>query len=145
MPTESEMITLSGHFCASLYVGHEVRSRSVLNYRITVSGSPDLSHYFIQLQPLEQIICINGSLNSCINGRLNNYIKGSLNIRLDDGLVPEPHIKTNKQTKESLVVHFCVVLERMKKRPLTFHTQLKQQISQFLCTKVMLYTIFMSF
>ena len=36
MGTESEMIMLSGH------VGHERRSRLVLNYRITVSGSPNL-------------------------------------------------------------------------------------------------------
>ena len=35
----SEMITLSGYLCASLHVGHARRSRPVLNYRITVSGS----------------------------------------------------------------------------------------------------------
>ena len=42
MGTKSEMIMLSGHLCASLHVGHARKSMSVLNYRITVSGSPDL-------------------------------------------------------------------------------------------------------
>ena len=44
MGTESEMIKLSGHLFASLHVGHARRSRAVLNYRITVSGIPDLIH-----------------------------------------------------------------------------------------------------
>ena len=38
LPTESEMITLSRQFCASLHVGHARRSWPVLNYRIS-SGS----------------------------------------------------------------------------------------------------------
>ena len=42
MGTESEMILLSGHLFVSLHVGHARRSRLVLNYRINVSGSPDL-------------------------------------------------------------------------------------------------------
>ena len=41
MGTESEMITLAGDLCASLHVGHERRSRLVLNFRITDSGSLD--------------------------------------------------------------------------------------------------------
>ena len=47
MRTESEMITLSGHLCKSLHVGHAKRSRLVSNYKITVSGSQDLIHSFI--------------------------------------------------------------------------------------------------
>ena len=42
MGTESEMITPSGHLCASLHVEHARRSRPVLNYKITVSGIPHL-------------------------------------------------------------------------------------------------------
>ena len=48
MGTDSEMITLSGHLYASLHVGYARRSRPVSNYRITVSGSPDLINSFYQ-------------------------------------------------------------------------------------------------
>ena len=43
--SHSEMITLLGHLWASLHVRHARRSRPVLNYRNTVSGSPDLMFY----------------------------------------------------------------------------------------------------
>ena len=43
--TKSVMITLSRHLCASPNVGHARRSRPVLNYRITDSGSLDQSNF----------------------------------------------------------------------------------------------------
>ena len=54
MGTDSGMITLSGHLCASLHVGNARRSRSVLNYRITVPGSPDLIHSLICMSLLRR-------------------------------------------------------------------------------------------
>ena len=70
MGTEIEMIMLSGHLCASPHVGHARRSRLVLNYRITVSGSPDLIIYLVKCA----IIFILLSKANNESNLINNYI-----------------------------------------------------------------------
>ena len=58
LPIESEMITLSRHFCMSQNLGHARRSRLVLNYRI-IFGSLDLiRHYHILYEIKAQVIIL---------------------------------------------------------------------------------------
>ena len=70
MGTKSETMSLSGHLFASLLVGNARRSRLVLNYRITVSGSPDLIIYLVKCA----IIFILLSKANNESNLINNYI-----------------------------------------------------------------------
>lgn len=64
LPIKSERISLSGHFCASLHVGHARRSRPWLNCRNT-SGSKELVQFNFSKYTIQNIVKMDQCVMVC--------------------------------------------------------------------------------